>query len=140
MGLSPLPRTHWGLYAATRSLAKCYAARSSIPYSSNARVLYYFFLMKQMLQVYFWKIILQFPNNIHIHVTCKISVLISTWTDCKKFVHGWIDFWNNNGYLFKFKDDILSIYDNVNLSQNRDSAIERSNLFFKKINDKQSYL
>ena len=84
--------------------------------------------MKQMLQVYFWKIIhvLQFPNNIH--VICKISVLISTcWTDCKNFVHAWIDFWYNNGYLFKFKDDIFSIYDNVNLSQNRDSAIERSN-------------
>jgi hypothetical protein len=37
----------------------------------------------------FWKVILQFPNNL----TCKISVLVSTFcTHCKNFVHAWIDF------------------------------------------------
>jgi hypothetical protein len=37
----------------------------------------------------FWKVILQFPNNL----TCKISVLVSTFcTHCKNVVHAWIEF------------------------------------------------
>jgi hypothetical protein len=37
----------------------------------------------------FWKVILQFPDNL----TCKISVLVSTFcAHCKNFVHAWIDF------------------------------------------------
>jgi transcription antitermination factor NusA-like protein len=46
-------------------------------------------ILKENIKGLFWKVILQFPNNL----TCKISVLVSTFcTHCKNFVHSWIDF------------------------------------------------